>query len=67
MFQNLTELFNLSFPWGVFSLILKTSKVVPVYKKTSELKCFNNRLLWSIWLSTWKTQLQSPIYFFRNK
>ena len=30
---QLTELFNLSFSSGVFSLIVKTSKVIPIYKK----------------------------------
>ena len=34
--SQLNELFNFSFLHGVFPLILKTSKVVPVYKK---LKC----------------------------
>ena len=32
--SQLTELFNLSFPRGVFPLILKISKVVFLYKKT---------------------------------
>ena len=32
--SELTELFNLSFSRGVFPLILKTGKVIPVYKKT---------------------------------
>ena len=41
--SRLTELFNLSFTCGVFPLILKTSKVIPVYKKDSELKCSNYR------------------------
>ena len=39
--SELTELFNLSFPRGVFPLILKTSKVVFLYKKKSKLKCSN--------------------------
>ena len=30
-----TELFNLSFSRGVFPLILKTSKIIPAYKKDS--------------------------------
>ena len=42
MFQ-LCELFNLSFSRGVFPLILKTSEVIPVYKKDSKLKCSNYR------------------------
>ena len=37
--SQLTELFNLCFSCGVFTLILKTSKVIPVYKKYSKLKC----------------------------
>ena len=41
--SRLTELFNLSFTCGVFPLILKTSKVIPVYKKDSKLKCSNYR------------------------
>ena len=41
--SQLTELFNLSFPRGVFPLVLKTSKVIPVYKKDSKLKCSNYR------------------------
>ena len=41
--SQLTDLFNLSFSHGVFSIILKTSKVIPVYKQDSELKCSNYR------------------------
>ena len=41
--SQLTELFNLSFSRGIFPLILKTSKVLPVYKKYSKLKCSNYR------------------------
>ena len=41
--SRLTELFNLSFTCGVFPLISKTSKVIPVYKKDSKLKCSNYR------------------------
>ena len=41
--SQLTELFNLSFSRGVFPLILKTSNVIHVYKKDSELKCSNYR------------------------
>ena len=41
--SQLTELFNLPFFRGVFPLILKTSKVIPVYKKDSNLKCSNYR------------------------
>ena len=41
--SQLTELFNLPFFRGVFSLTLKTIKVIPVYKKDSKLKCSNYR------------------------
>ena len=41
--SQLTDLFNLSFSHGVFPIILKTSKVIPVYKQDSELKCSNYR------------------------
>ena len=41
--SQLTELFNLSFSHVVFPIILKTSKVMPVSKKDSKLKCSNNR------------------------
>ena len=41
--SQLTELFNLSFSGGAFSLILKTSKTIPVFKKDSKLKCSNYR------------------------
>ena len=37
------ELFNLSFSEGVFPLILKTCKVIPIYKKDSQLNCSNYR------------------------
>ena len=36
----LTELSNLSFSGGVFPLILKTSKVMPVYKKDLKINVF---------------------------
>ena len=44
--SQLTEPFNLSFSYEVFPLILKTSKVITVYKmcsKDSKLKCSNYR------------------------
>ena len=42
--SQLTELFfNLLFSCGVFQLISKTSKVLPVYKKNSKLKCSKYR------------------------
>ena len=45
--SQLTELFNLSFSRGVFPLILKTSKIIAVYKKDSKLKRSN---YWPIFL-----------------
>ena len=41
--SQLIGLFNLSFPCGVLQLILKTSEVIPVYKKDSKLKPSNYR------------------------
>ena len=41
--SQLTELFNLSFSRGVYLIIIKTSEVIPVYKKDSKLKCSNYR------------------------
>ena len=37
------ELFNLSVSEGVFPSTLKTCKVIPIYKKGSQLKCSNYR------------------------
>ena len=37
------ELFNFSFSEGVFPSILEACKVIPVYKKDSQLNCFNYR------------------------
>ena len=37
------DLFNLSFSEGVFPSILKTCKVIPIYKKDSQLNCSNYR------------------------
>ena len=39
--SQLTEPFNLSFSRGDFLLILKTSTVIPVYKRDSKLNCSN--------------------------
>ena len=39
----LAILFNLSFSYGYFPTILKTSKETPIYKKDSKLKCTNYR------------------------
>ena len=41
--NQLAVLFNLSFTSGSFPTILKTSKVTPIYKKDSKLKCSNYR------------------------
>ena len=40
---KLVDLFNLSFSSGSFPSILKTAKVVPVFKKGSKLDCCNYR------------------------
>ena len=40
---QLADLFNLSFSSGSFPSILKTAKVVPVFKKGSKLDCRNYR------------------------
>ena len=42
--KQLTDLFNLSFLTGVFPSVLKTAKVVPVFKKDSKLD-YSNYLL----------------------
>ena len=41
--DQLAVLFNLSFTCGSSLTILKTSKVTPIYKKDSKLKCSNYR------------------------
>ena len=41
--DQLAVLLNLSFTSGSFPTILKTSKVTPIYKKDSKLKCSNYR------------------------
>ena len=41
--DQLAVLFNLSLTSGSFPTILKTSKVTPIYKKDSKLKCSNYR------------------------
>ena len=41
--KQLTDLFNLSFFTGVFPSVLKTAKVVPVFKKDSKLDYSNYR------------------------
>ena len=39
--KQLADLFNLSFMTGVFPSVLKTAKVVPVFKRDSKLDCSN--------------------------
>ena len=41
--KQLADLFNLSFLTGVFPSVLKTAKVVPVFKKNSKLDYSNYR------------------------
>ena len=41
--KQLADLFNLSFSFWLFPSILKTAKVVPVFKKGSKLDCCNYR------------------------
>ena len=56
--KQLTDLFNLSFLTGVFLSVLKTAKVVPVFKKDSKSDYSNYHpisLLSNIEKSTWKT------------
>ena len=43
MSKHLADLFNLSFMTGVFPSVLKTAKVIPVFKKDSKLDCSNYR------------------------
>ena len=41
--DQLAFLFNQSFSSGIFPSILKTSKIIPIYKKDSKLECLNYR------------------------
>ena len=43
MSDQLAVLFNQSFSHGIFPSILKTSKVIPIYKIDSKLECSNYR------------------------
>ena len=66
----LAVLFKLSFSCGSFSTILKTSKVTPIYKKDSKLKCSYYRPI-SL-LSNINTILEKIVYnrlykFFEDK
>ena len=46
--DQLANLFNLSFTTGSFSTLLKTAKVIPIYKKESKLDYTNYRPI-SLW------------------
>ena len=41
MLEQLSDLLNLSFTTGVFPSVLKTAKVVPIFKKNSKLDYSN--------------------------
>ena len=41
--DQLAVLFNKSFSSGIYPLILKTSKIITIYKKDSKLECLNYR------------------------
>ena len=41
--DQLAILFNQSFSFGIFPSLLKTSKIIPIYKKGSKLECSNYR------------------------
>ena len=41
--DQLALLFNQSFSSGIFPSILKTSKIIPIYKKGFKLECSNYR------------------------
>ena len=58
--KQLPDLFNLAFMTGVFPLVLKTAKVVPVFKKDSKLD-YNNYCPISL-LSNVEKVLEKPIY-----
>ena len=53
--KQLADLFNLSFTTGVFPFVLKTAKVVPVFKKDSKLDYSNYRPVIKYWKNSWKT------------
>ena len=58
--KQLPDLFNLAFMTGVFPLVLKTAKVIPVFKKDSKLD-YNNYCPISL-LSNVEKVLEKPIY-----
>ena len=39
--NQLAILFNQTFSSGIFPFVLKTSKIIPMYKKVSRLECSN--------------------------
>ena len=41
--KQLADLFNLSFKTGIFPPVLKTAKVIPIFKKDSKLDCRDYR------------------------
>ena len=58
--KQLADLFNLSFMTGVFPSVLKTAKVVLVFKKDSKLDCSNYGPI--ALLSNIGKVLEKPIY-----
>ena len=67
--KQLADLFNLSFPTGVFPSALKTEKVVPVFEKDSKLYYSNYRpisLLSNI-ENILEKLMQKRLYTFLNK
>ena len=68
--NQLADLFNLSFKTGVFPSVLKTAKVIPIFKKDSKLDYSNYRPI-SL-LSNIEKILEKPMYrrlyaFLNNK
>ena len=43
--DQLAIIFNQSFSSGIFPSVLKTSKIIPIYKKASKLECSNYRTI----------------------
>ena len=58
--EPLTDLFNLSFMTGIFPSVLKTAKVVLVFKKNSKLDCSNYRPMFL--LSNLEKLLEKPMF-----
>ena len=68
--NQLPDLFNLSFKTGVFLSVLKTAKVIPIFKKDSKLDCSNYRpisLLSNIEKILEKRKYRRLYTFFNNK